>query len=642
MVPNRSGDKMVKLTINHNKKNGETYYYAQINTTKNGKNSTQTIEVIGKHSEMLKITADPEKYARDRVAELDEQYRSEHGTVEVKLDFDKPLPDLNTTASQSTSLNVGYLYLQSFIRDLHIKQFVNSIMEDRKSDYNAYDIHRFLVCSRIINPGSKLYTCRHLLKYFEQPDFQYQHILRYMDVLAESYDSYIEHLFTYSSKMVKRNLGVVYYDCTNFYFEIESEDREYIDEVTGEILPPLRLYGPSKEHRPNPIVQMGLFMDSDGIPLSMVINPGSTNEQITAIPGEKKLVEMFKGKPLVYCADAGLGSYNIRKYNSFSQRSFIVTQSIKKLSKVLQDAVFNNFDYRLLSNDAQTTIDALKSFDKYDEKNRKLYEDKAYKIIPADFSVDLEGLYDVREYNNGNTRAVKAKGTVKQYVIVTFSRKYFEYQRAVRNRQVEAAKRMLQNATDPEEIKKGPNDIRRFIRLKKNKAVKGSVRDIYEINTDRISEEEKYDGYYAIATNLKIADRDDKPIREEVLNVLHINSQRYKIEQDFRIMKTNLEGRPVYHRLPARITAHFMICYTALMIHRIMEKKLYDKELHFSVDQISETLRNMEVTLVEKKAYKSLYSNSDVLKALVMLTGIDLNKLYYPASRINKIVRSLQ
>lgn len=637
-----TGDSMVKLTINHNKKNGETYYYAQVNITRDGKNSTQTISVIGKHSDLLKITPDPEKYAKEIVQELDEKYRAEHGMLELKVDFDTPLEELKSVASQSTNLNVGYFFLQYIIKQLQIRHFVEQMMKNSKAKYNAYDILRFLVCARIIDPGSKLYTCQHLHNYFEKTEISHQQVLRFMDILAESYDSYIEHLFNSSCKIVKRNLNVVYYDCTNFYFEIECEDAFYVDEVTGEVIRGFRLYGPSKEHRPNPIVQMGLFMDSDGIPLSMTIHPGSTNEQITAIPGEKKIVKMFNGKSLIYCADGGLGSYNIRKYNTFGDRKFIVTQSIKKLSAQLQDAVFDNTDYRLLATDQPTTIQAMKSFDKHDEKNRQLYDDKIYKVIPADYSIELNGFYDVKQFKNGNTKKVQAKGIVHQYLIVTFSRKYFEYQRAVRGRQIEAAKRMLRDAKDPEEIKKGPNDVRRFIRLKKDKKINGSVNDIYEINTERIAAEEKYDGFYAIATNIEVVDSKDNPIKSKVLEVFRINDQRYKIEEDFRIMKTNFDGRPVYHRLPSRITAHFMICYTALMLYRLIEKQLYDKGQHFPINTICETLRNMQVTLLENKAYKSLYSDSEVLRALVALTDMHLDKLYYPVSRLKKIIRGLQ
>ena len=240
--------------------------------------------------------------------------------------------------------------------------------------------------------------------------------------MEEHYDEYITHLFEKSRDIIKRDTSVCFYDCSNYYFETETEDDDYVDEVTGETVRGLRKYGPSKEHRPNPIVEMGLFMDRDGIPLSMCITSGSDNEQTTAIPLEKKLTQMFRGKKFIYCADAGLGSLNIRNFNSMGGRAFIVTQSVKKLSGTLKEAVFNDYGYRLLSSDLPVTIQDMKAFDRFDKGNKELYNDRAYKILPADKAFDL-GLYEEKILKNGKVKMVKSKATVKQKVIITFSRK---------------------------------------------------------------------------------------------------------------------------------------------------------------------------------------------------------------------------
>ena len=244
-----------------------------------------------------------------------------------------------------------------------------------------------------------------------------------------------------------------------------------MDEVTGEIITGLRQYGVSKEHRPNPIVEMGLFMDSRGIPITMCLHPGNTSEQLTAVPLEKEVLKMIPGSKFIYCADAGLGSYNIRKFNSMGGRAFIVTQSIKKLSNALKKAVFNDYDYKLLSDDAPVTIEKMKNFDRHSQNNLALYKDSAYKVITTDKVLDL-GLYEDVVLKNGRTVQKKAKGVLKQRIIITFSRKMMEYQRAVRNRQIERAKKLLA-LKDPEEIKKGPNDVRRFMkRVSKQSSVK--------------------------------------------------------------------------------------------------------------------------------------------------------------------------
>ncbi len=313
-------------------------------------------------------------------------------------------------------------------------------------------------------------------------------------------------------------------------------------------------------------------MDRDGIPLSMCITSGSDNEQNAAIPLEKKLTQMFKGKKFIYCADAGPGSLNIRNFNSMGGRAFIVTQSIKKLSGTLKQAVFNDYGYKLLSSDAPVSIADMKTFDRFDKKNRELYNDRAFKILQADSAFDL-GLYEEKTLKNGKTKTIKSKAAVRQKIIVTFSRKMMEYQRCIRNRQIERAKKMLATL-DPETYKKGPHDVTRFIKRTSSTKSGEEVADLYELDKNVIEEEEKYDGYYAVATNL------DDPAK----TIIEISSGRYKIEDCFRVMKTNFSARPVYHQKPKRIIAHFMICYTALLIYRLLEAGLDRYGTHFTID----------------------------------------------------------
>ena len=295
-----------------------------------------------------------------------------------------------------------------------------------------------------------------------------------MDLLEEHYDDYLAWLYQQSDNIVKRDPSVLYYDCTNFYFECEQADDECVDEVTGEVMTGLRQYGVSKEHRPNPIVEMGLFMDSRGLPITMCLHPGNKSEQLTAIPLEKEVLKTIPDAKFIYCADAGLGSYNIRKFNSMGGRAFIVTQSIKKLSDTLKKAVFNDYCYKLLSDDTPVTIEDMKGFDRHNPDNLGLYNDSAYKVIRADQAIDL-GLYEDVVLKNGRTVQRKAKGLLKQRIIITFSRKMMEYQRTVRNRQIERAKNLL-SRKDPEEIRKGPNDVKRFMkRISKTKSGEKAV-----------------------------------------------------------------------------------------------------------------------------------------------------------------------
>lgn len=523
----------------------------------------------------------------------------------------------------------GYVLFLPFYHDLKIGAFFKNIIKDTRIQFDPNLVNRFLTYSRILNPDSKLGTHQNLVGFYEQPTFGYEHILRTLDIMYDHYDEYISHLYDASTKLIKRDTSVCFFDCSNYYFEIESNDEDYIDPVTGEVTKGLRKYGVSKEHRPNPIVQMGLFMDKDGIPLSMCISSGSDNEQTTAIPLEQKLITMFNGKKFIYCTDACLGSLNIRNFNSMGGRAFIVTQSIKMLSNTLKEAIFSDIDYRLLSNDKPATIQQMKDFDRFDKVNAELYDDRIYKIIPADKAFDL-GLYEEKACKNGTIKKVKSKAVVPQKIIVSFSRKMMEYQRFIRNRQIERAKKLL-TKPDPETYKKGATDITCFIKRTTSTYSGEKAVDTYELNQEAINEEEKYDGFYAVATNLE----------DSAKYILEISSNRYKIEGCFGIMKTNFSARPVFHQNRERIVAHFMVCYTALLIYRILEKKLDMYGTHFTVENVIETLNNMQVANLEDVCYMSTYNNSQVLTSLNAIFNLELDKKYYQPKDLNKKIKKI-
>ena len=616
------------------RKSKDPTYFIQQGFRNGKKTSTRNVKRIGKHSELLAITDDPLAYAKEQVAKYNEEMKNTKVSMDLSIDFDKKVRASDDVVSASALRNIGYYYLQHIYHDLQVGCFFKDVSNDRKIEFDPNLVNRFLTCARILSPASKLRTHVHLTDYYEQPDFDYVHILRTMDLMEENYEEYIRHLYKNSSNVVKRNTSVCYYDCSNFYFEIESPDLDYVDEVTGEVISGFRKYGMSKEHRPNPIVEMGLFMDSDGIPLSMCLVPGNQSEQTTAVPLEKELSHMLKGKSFIYCADAGLGSYHIRNFNSMGGRAFIVTQSIKKLSDILQQAVFSDCDYRLLSSGDPVSLQEMKEFDRKDDANRALYLDKIFKVIPADNLIDL-GLYDEKKFKNGKTKQVKVKGLLPQKLIITFSRKMMEYQRYIRNRQIERAKNLLKNI-DPETYKKGPNDVTRFIkRNSKGKNGEKAV-DQYVLDLELIAEEEKYDGFYAVATNLDIAET-PAAMKTDVGQILDISAQRYKIEDCFRLMKTNFSSRPVYHRNKPRIIAHFMICYTALLIFRLLQKKLDLAGYHFTPNDIVETLQNMQVTDINDLFYTATYEGSQILTALNTIYPLSqLDRKYYQPKDLNK------
>ena len=609
------------MKLYYDKRLKDPTYYIQQGFRNGKKTTTKNIKRLGKHSELLLITDNPLEYAKNEVKKMNGEYRSGRSEFIVTMDFNERIPSTDSPCSNSTSLNIGYLYLKDIYAKLNLSDFFKSVSSDRKITYDCNKICQFLTYARILDPASKYGTYDKLDTYYEKPQVEYQHMIRFLDILDRNSDQYLKHLFDNSENIVKRDTSVMYYDCTNYFFETEKPDEEIVDEVTGEIILGLRQFGISKENKTSPIVEMGLIMDSRGIPISMCIHPGNTNEQLTAVPLEKEVIKMTGNKKFIYCADAGLGSYNIRKFNDMGGRAYIVTQSVKKLGQEIKDIVFNDSNYRLLSNDDAITLKEMRTFNKKDANNLSLYNDFAYKVIPANTAMDT-GLYEEKVYKNGRTKKVKAKGTLHQYIIVTFSRKMMEYQRTIRERQLERAKKLLR-LKDPEKIKKGPNDIRRFLKNTSSDTAN------YVLDMDKIHEEEKYDGFYAVATNLDDSAKD----------ILAVAQNRYKIEDCFRIMKTNFDARPVFLRKPERIRAHFLICYTALLIYRLMECKLDDNLTHVTTSNLIKTLRNMNVVNMDDMYYKSIYSGSQALDALERCFELQLNRKYYRPSDLNKIVK---
>ena len=609
------------MKLYYDKRLKDPTYYIQQGFRNGKKTTTKNIKRLGKHSELLLITDNPLEYSKNEVKKMNEEYRSGRSEFIVTMDFNERIPSTDSPCSNSTSLNIGYLYLKDIYAKLNLSDFFKSVSSDRKITYDCNKICQFLTYARILDPASKYGTYDKLDTYYEKPQVEYQHMIRFLDILDRNSDQYLKHLFDNSENIVKRDTSVMYYDCTNYFFETEKPDEEIVDEVTGEMILGPRQFGISKENKTSPIVEMGLIMDRRGIPISMCIHPGNTNEQLTAVPLEKEVIKMTGNKKFIYCADAGLGSYNIRKFNDMGGRAYIVTQSVKKLGQEIKDIVFNDSNYRLLSNDDAITLKEMRTFNKKDANNLSLYNDFAYKVIPANIAMDT-GLYEEKVYKNGRTKKVKAKGTLHQYIIVTFSRKMMEYQRTIRERQLERAKKLLR-LKDPEKIKKGPNDIRRFLKNTSSDTAN------YVLDMDKIHEEEKYDGFYAVATNLDDSAKD----------ILAVAQNRYKIEDCFRIMKTNFDARPVFLRKPERIRAHFLICYTALLIYRLMECKLDDNLTHVTTSNLIKTLRNMNVVNMDDMYYKSIYSGSQALDALERCFELQLNRKYYRPSDLNKIVK---
>lgn len=536
-------------------KNAENFYVIK-STYINKKHSTKIVEKLGNIDEVrLKSgNKDPYEWANEYAKELTIKEKEGTRTIIKSYSQNKLL-----NKNENNDFNVGYLFLQDIYYKLGLNNICKQITDKYQFKFDLNDILSKLIYSRILFPASKLKTLELSKNFLEQPNFDYQHIERTLPIICKENDFIQSTLYKNSKNYISRNNRVLYYDCTNFFFEIEQEDD-------------FRKYGKSKENRPNPIVQMGLFMDGDGIPLSCEITPGNTNEQTTIQPLEQKIIDDFELAEIVVCTDAGLASASNRKFNDTNTRKFITTQSIKQLKSFLKEEVLDLTNgWKLIGSDKTYNIEKLRT----DEKLIEVYKDKTF--------------YKERWIKEND---------LEQRLIVTYSVKYQEYQKNIRNNQIERAKKLIQQ--NPNKIGKvKQNDPKRFIEVL-NITSNGEIADEnhYSINQNIIEEEAKYDGLYAVCTNLE----------DNVEDIIKVNHRRWEIEESFRIMKTEFNARPVFHTNEEAIKAHFLICFLSLTIYRYLEKKLEEK---YTVGDIIDTLKGMMLTLKDGD-YIPHYTRTDL------------------------------
>ena len=574
------------MRLKISKSKNVTIYYVIKTVYVNGKEKTVTVERLGNEDEILKKSKgeNPKIWAKKYVDNLNKLEKENKLDVYIKKSSGNLIPK-----NVQNSFNVGYLFLEKIYYDLRLNNICNEISDKYKFNYDLDNILSRLIYSRIIYPSSKLATFELSKKYIEQPNFELHDIYRALEVIAKETDFIQSELYKNSLKVSKRNTNILYYDCTNYFFEIEQESG-------------LRQYGPSKEHRPNPITQMGLFMDGDGIPLAFSITAGNTNEQITLTPLEEKILEDFKLSKFVVCTDAGLASNANRKFNDKDERAFITTQSIKKLKKHLKDWALSPNGWHLSGDKKEYNINDIEK----DEKSTELYKDRIF----------------------FKERWIKENG-LEQKLIVTYSLKYRNYQRQIRNSQIERAKVAIANKSFKLD-KCNQNDFKRFIK-KTNITKDGEVAEkkVLSLNTDTIQKEEKFDGFYGVCTNL-----DDEP--EEIIKV---NQRRWEIEESFRIMKSEFKARPVYLSRDDRITAHFTTCFLSLVILRFLEKRLDEK---YTSSGIIDCLRNMNLCKANELGYLPTYSRNDLTDDLHEKFGFRTDNEITTTTSIKKILKNLK
>ena len=542
------------MKVSVSKSKNSTIYYLSKSVRVGNKTTTKTIERIGSFEEIKAKypDMDPLDWAKQYAARRSAEEKASKKDVLIKYSS-----SLRIEKGVRRSANIGYLFLQDIYYDLGINLICSELSRKYKFDFDLNDILSMLVYSRIIYPGSKRSSLELSQNFLEMPKCRIHQVYRALGVLAKENDRFQSMLYKNSNQVMNRRKNVLYYDCTNYYFEIEEEDD-------------FRKYGKGKEHRPNPIVQMGLFMDADGIPLSFSVFNGNANEQPSMTPLEEKIVSEFGLKKFIVCTDSGLSSLPNRMFNNTANRRFVTTQSIKKLKGFLQDFCLSEDGWHLEGSKKTYKLSELDEKEDYD------------KIFFKDRWINEDGL--------------------EQHLIVTFSLKYKNYLRTVRERQVERAKKMVEKPSNLN--RNNQNDPKRFIG-QDHCTPDGEIADKTTAYVDEalIKDEERYDGFYAVCTNLE----------DDISTIISINKKRWQIEECFKIMKSEFKARPVYLSRKDRITAHFMICFCALMVYRLLERKLDEK---YTCEEIIQTIRGMNMLISPGDGYIPEYMRTDLTDAL--------------------------
>ena len=548
------------MRLNLVKSKNATQFYVIKSYRENGINRTKIIEKLGNLEEVKRKagTQDPYEWAKAYVEEMNRlEKEGREPDILAKLS-----PCMQLPSNEQILFNGGYLFLQKIYHELGLHKICADISKRYKFEYDLCDILSRLIYGRVLNPTSKLGTMEYAKKLIEQPKFELHQIYRALEVLAKENDFIQAELYKNSLKLSKRNDRILYYDCTNYFFEIEEEDS-------------FRKYGHSKENRPNPIVQMGLFLDGDGIPLAFCLAPGNTNEQTTLKPLEKKIIHDFENASFVVCTDAGLSSTANRKFNDISGRAFITTQSIKKMKDYQKEWALSDDGWHLAGDSTQYNLSKILG-------SEELFETFKDKIFFKE-------------------RWIKEDG-IEQRFIVTFSIKYMLYHRQLRERQLQRAVKMIER---PSAISKSrQTDPKRFIKTT-TVTNDGEIAEkkSYSIDEDKYLDECKYDGFYAVATNLE----------DDAESIVRINSRRWEIEESFRIMKSEFDARPVYLSREDRITAHFLTCFLALTIYRYLEKRTGNM---YTCEEILSTIKTMDFQKFNVQGYMPVYTRTELTDKL--------------------------
>lgn len=565
------------MRVSLQKSKNRQFVYIVKDFYSNGKRTTKIMEKLGTVADLMeeKNCSYDEvlSWAKEKAKTMTENEKKEETKILLSFSTNELIP-----SDERRSFNCGYLFLQSILYQMKIHNIFRNISSRHKCEYSLESIFTDLIYSRVLSPSSKRSSYDFAKSLLEPPKYELEDVYRSLSVLAKEKDYIIAELYKNSHFVHPRNTSTLYYDCTNYYFEIEEEDGN-------------KRYGKSKENRPNPIIGMGLFMDGDGIPLTYSLFPGNQNEQLSLKPLEKKMIRDFDLSKFIYCSDAGLASSSNKKFNSVHDRAYVITQSIKKLKKEDRDLALDLSRFK-------NTLTG----DRLDMDN-----------------IDLNELY---------YQEIPLEGKVDERLIVTYSPKYAQYQKKIRDNQIERAKKMIQKNGKIRKRRNNPNDPARFVETIMNNENGEVIETTNQINQEKIDEEARYDGIYAISTNLE----DD-----DVSKIIQISERRWQIEECFRNLKTEFKARPIYLQLEDRIDAHFLTCFCSLLVIRLLSNKLDNK---YTIGELLETLRTMELTDTDQGSYLPSYTRTALIDDLHETFGFRTDYQILLKKKVRSIIKS--
>ena len=533
------------------------------------KNKQRAVKSIGFLDEFEDIYEDPIEHFKNLAKEMTEEEKLNNAPLEFSFDRSESVKN-----NEVLRKNFGFVVLSYIYHKLNIGYFLDNKQQSLNIDFSLNKILQALSFLRVMEPYSKKKSTELLEKYFMDSDFSIDDVYRSLDYFAKYKKDLILHIHEYIRCEYGRNLDNVFYDVTNYYFESDEDN--------------FRIKGVSKEHRPNPIVQMGLLMDDEGIPISFKLFEGNTNDCNTLMPVLDELKKDFNLGRVIVVADKGMNTGENIAYNVIHKNGYIYSKSVRGSSKEVKDYVLNANDYKDMG-------------DEYKFKSR---------VVNTNIWIT-------------NAKGKKVQVEIEQKQVVFYSEKYARKARKDRQKVLDKANKLIK-------LKKGSlnKGAYKYIKDEYLDRETGEILekgDYLYIDEDRIAEEEKYDGYYLIVSSeLNMPDRE----------IIERYKGLWKIEESFKITKSQLKSRPVYVRKKGHIEAHFFICFLALILIRLLEK---ETNYEFSISELINSIKNLSVTYLDENYYMLDYAD-DVSKSFSNILNTDITKRFWKQSDIKNLI----